>query len=45
MMGRVEKVVSQDEGELWHRRLGHLHHGASKFMQKISTGIPMGTLA
>jgi hypothetical protein len=38
MMGNEEKVVSRDEGELWHRRLGHLHHGAL-------TGLPMETLA
>jgi hypothetical protein len=34
----------QDIGELWHRRLGHLHHGALKIMQQISTGLPKGTL-
>ena len=45
MMGKVDQVVSQDEGELWHRRLGHLHHGALKVMQRISIGLPMGTLA
>ena len=45
MMGMAEKVVSRDEGELWHRRLGHLHHGALKVMQQISTGLPMETLA
>jgi hypothetical protein len=39
MMGKVEKVVIQNEGELWRRRLGHLHHGALKIMQQISTGI------
>jgi hypothetical protein len=44
MMGKVEKVVSQDEGELCHIRLGHLHHGALKIKKQISTGIPMGTL-
>ena len=33
MVGKVEEVVSQDEGELWHRRLGHLHHGAFKILQ------------
>jgi hypothetical protein len=33
MMGEAKKVVSQDEGELWNRRLGHLHHGALKIMQ------------
>ena len=29
---KVELVQSQDIGELWHRRLGHLHHGALKIM-------------
>jgi hypothetical protein len=38
-------VVSRDEGKLWHRRLGHLHHGALKIMQQIYTRLPMGTLA
>jgi hypothetical protein len=45
MMGKAKKVVSRDKGELWHRRLGHLHHGALKIMQQISTALPMGTLA
>ena len=45
LMGKVDKVVSQDEGELWHKRLGHLHHGALKIMQQISTVLPEGTLA
>ena len=45
MVGKVEEVVSQGEGELWHRRLGHLHHGALKIFQQISTGLPKGTLA
>jgi hypothetical protein len=45
MMGKAEKVVSWDEGELWHGRLGHIHHGTLKIMQKISTGLPTGTLA
>jgi hypothetical protein len=44
MIGKAEKVVSRDEGELWHMRLGHLHHGALKIMQQISTGLPRGTL-
>ena len=43
-MGKAEKVVRRDEGELWNRRLGHLHHGALKVMQHISTGLPEGTL-
>ena len=44
LMGKADKVVRQDEGELWHRRLGHLHHGALKVMQHISMGLPKGTL-
>ena len=44
-MGKEDKVVSRDEGELWHRRLGHLHDWTLKFMQQISMGIPKGTLA
>ena len=45
MMGKAKKVVSRDEGELWHRRLGHLQHGALKVIPQISTRVPMGTLA
>ena len=45
MMGKAEKMVSREEGELWHMRLGHLHHGALKVMQQISIGLLMGTLA
>ena len=32
MASKVEGVVSWDEGELWHRRLGHLHHGVLKIL-------------
>jgi hypothetical protein len=45
MIGKEKKVVSWDEGELWHRRSGHLHHGALNIMQQISTRLPRGTLA
>jgi hypothetical protein len=45
MIGKAKKVVIQDEGELWHRRLGHLHHGTLKVMQQISIGPPRGTLS
>ena len=38
-------MVSWDEGELWHRKLGHLHHGVLNILQQISTGLPKGTLA
>ena len=29
---KEEMVQSQDISELWHRRLGHLHHGVLKRM-------------
>ena len=45
MACKAEGVVSRDDGELWHRRLGHLHHGALKILQQISTRLPKGTLA
>ena len=45
LMGKAEKVASRDEGELWHKRLGHLHHGAFNVMHHISTGLPKATLA
>ena len=41
---KAEFVQSQDIGELWHRRLGYLHHGALKIMQQISTGLPKGKI-
>eukprot|EP00253_Pinus_taeda_P024812 PITA_24812 len=41
---KAESVQIQDVGELWHRRLGHLHHGALKIIQHISASIPKGTL-
>ena len=27
---KAENVQSHDVGEIWHRRLGHFHHGALK---------------
>eukprot|EP00253_Pinus_taeda_P013570 PITA_13570 len=33
MVGKAEGLVSRDDGELWHRRLGHLYHGALKILQ------------
>ena len=32
LMGKADKVVSRDEGELSHKRLGLLHHETLKFM-------------
>ena len=41
---KVEKVQSRDITDLWHKRLGHLHHGALKIVQQISMGLPKGKL-
>ena len=32
LSSKAEKVQSHDVGEIWHIRLGHLHHGALKIM-------------
>ena len=45
LMGNADKVESRDEGELWHKILGHLHHRSLKVMQQISTELPKGTIA
>ena len=44
LSSKEEMLQSQDVGELWHRRLGHLHHGSLKIMQQISIGLPKGKL-
>ena len=44
LSSKVDLVQSQDIGELWHKRLGHLHHGALKIMQQISIELPKGKL-
>eukprot|EP00253_Pinus_taeda_P017497 PITA_17497 len=41
---KAEKVQSRDVNELWHIRLGHLHHGAFNIMQHITTCLPKGAL-
>jgi len=30
----------KDLNELWHRRMGHLHHGALRILRKTVTGVP-----
>lgn len=41
---KAKKMQCRDVSELWHIRLGHLHHGALKIMQQITTGLPKGAL-
>ncbi|MBD3828845.1 MAG: hypothetical protein IE915_18480, partial [Stenotrophomonas sp.] len=43
MASKEKGLVSRDDGELWHKRLVHLHHGALKILQQITTGLPKGT--
>ena len=30
----------RDLGELWHRRMGHIHHGAIRLLHEMVTGVP-----
>ena len=30
----------RDLGELWHRRMGHIHHGALRLLREIVIGVP-----
>lgn len=41
---KVELVQSQEIGKLLHMQLVHLHHGALKIMQQISTRLSKGKL-
>jgi len=40
LSSKAEVMHGQYIGELWHRRLGQLHHGALNIMQQISTELP-----
>ena len=31
---------NNSEGELWHRRMAHLHHGALKHLRQAIIGVP-----
>lgn len=31
---------SRDQGEIWHRRMVHIHHGELKFLCEIVIGVP-----
>ena len=41
---KVEKMQSRDVGEIWHRRLGDLHHGTLNIIQQITTCFHKGAL-
>ena len=39
-MALIGNTDEKDLNELWHRRMGHLHHGALKILKKTVTGVP-----
>ena len=39
-MALVSSADETDLNELWHRRMGHLHHGALRILKKTVTGVP-----
>ena len=45
-MGLADRkdTIFLGNNELWHTRLGHLHHEALKIIQQISMGLPKGKL-
>lgn len=36
----MRSINHRDQGELWHKRMGHIHHGALKLLHEIVTGVP-----
>ena len=39
-MALVGSADEMDLNELWHRRMGHFHHGALRTLQKTIIGVP-----
>ena len=39
-MALIGSRDERDLNELWHRRMGHLHHGALKILKKTVMGAP-----
>ena len=39
-MALVGNADEMDLNELWHKRMGHLHHGALRTLQKTAIGVP-----
>ena len=39
-MGLIGNTDEKELNELWHRRMGHLHHGALRILKKTVTGVP-----
>jgi len=38
-MALIGSDGDKDLNELWHRRMGHLHHGALRIIKKTLTGV------
>ena len=39
-MALIGSSGENDLNELWHRRMGHLHHGALRILRKTVSGVP-----
>ena len=39
-MALIGSNGDKDLNELWHRRMGHFHHGALRILRKTVTGVP-----
>jgi len=39
-MSLIGSHGDKDLNELWHKRMGHLHHGALRIIGKTETGFP-----
>lgn len=40
LMALIGNNGDKDLNELWHRRMGHMHHGALRIIRKTVTGVP-----
>ena len=36
----IRSSEEKDLNELWHRKMGHLHHGAIRMLRRTITGVP-----
>ena len=39
-MALIDSMDEKDLNELWHKRMGQLHHGALNILKKTVTGVP-----
>jgi len=39
-MALIDNNGDKELNELWHKRMGHLHHGALRILRKIVSRVP-----